>query len=235
MFIKKGNHTYVPVEDLVNVTNFKEIDPENEWQNMPHRFYMLDEDEKPYPVKLHYKGELTENSLFEEADRKVYTLAQINSVDWSDIVLIEDDKITDKQIFNKSIYIYYERDITNSILYTYDEDKEEYIELNNSLSIQDKKNLYIKKEEQFYKIPSLITVDKKTLYYVDQMRNHHPLVLYFEHVDVATANKVLAFLAGATYVLKGKTVKIDEKIYLFALGEDFLDGSLDSWLKMFKG
>lgn len=77
--------------------------------------------------------------------------------------------------------------------------------------------------------------DKKTLYYVDQMRNHHPLVLYFEHVDVATANKVLAFLAGATYVLKGKTVKIDEKIYLFALGEDFLDGSLDSWLKMFKG
>ena len=77
--------------------------------------------------------------------------------------------------------------------------------------------------------------DNKTLFYVDKMRDHHPLVLNFEHVDIPTANKVLAFLAGATYVLKGKTVKIDEKIYLFALGEDFLDGTLDSWIKFIKG
>ena len=77
--------------------------------------------------------------------------------------------------------------------------------------------------------------DNKTLYYVDLMKDHRPLVLDFELVDVATANKVLAFLAGATYVLKGKTVKVDEKIYLFALSEDFLDGTLDSWLKYLKG
>lgn len=76
--------------------------------------------------------------------------------------------------------------------------------------------------------------DAKTLFYVDKMRDRHPLVLNFEHVDVPTANKVLAFLAGATYVLKGKTVKIDEKIYLFALGEDFLDGTLDAWIKFIK-
>jgi len=77
--------------------------------------------------------------------------------------------------------------------------------------------------------------DNKTLFYVEKMRDNHPLVLNFERVDVPTANKVLAFLAGATYVLKGKTVKIDEKIYLFALGEDFLDGTLDSWIRFIKG
>lgn len=77
--------------------------------------------------------------------------------------------------------------------------------------------------------------DAKTLYYVDQMIDGHPLVLNFEHLDVPTANKVLAFLAGATYVLEGQTVKIDEKIYLFARGEDFLDQSLDMWLKDLKG
>ena len=76
--------------------------------------------------------------------------------------------------------------------------------------------------------------DNKTLLYIEKMRNHHPLVLNFARVDIPTANKVLAFLAGATYVLKGKTVKIDDKIYLFALGEDFLDGTLDSWIKYIK-
>ncbi len=73
--------------------------------------------------------------------------------------------------------------------------------------------------------------DQKTLFYVDKLTKHEPLVLNFERVDVPTANKVLAFLAGAVYALHGKTIKIDEKIYMFALAEDFLDGSLDEWIK----
>lgn len=73
--------------------------------------------------------------------------------------------------------------------------------------------------------------DQKTLFLVDKLTNHHPLVLNFENVDVPTANKVLAFIAGAVYVLHGKTIKIDEKIYLFALPEEFLDGSLDMWIR----
>jgi FtsZ-interacting cell division protein YlmF len=73
--------------------------------------------------------------------------------------------------------------------------------------------------------------DEKTLYFVSKLTKHHPLVLNFEHVDVPTANKVLAFLAGAVYALNGKTVKIDEKIYLFALSEEFLDGSLDAFIR----
>lgn len=76
--------------------------------------------------------------------------------------------------------------------------------------------------------------DSKTVYYVEQLKKGSPLVLNFERVDVPTANKVLAFLAGATYVLGGKTIKIDEKIYLFARAEEFLDNSLDQWLKELK-
>ena len=76
--------------------------------------------------------------------------------------------------------------------------------------------------------------DQKTLFLVNKLTKHHPIVLNFEHVDIPTANKVLAFIAGATYVLNGKTIRIDEKIYLFALPEEFLDGSLDEWIKQFE-
>ena len=69
---------------------------------------------------------------------------------------------------------------------------------------------------------------------MDKITKHHPIVLNFERVDVPTANKVLAFIAGAVYALHGKTVKIDEKIYLFALSEEFLDGSLNEWLRQFE-
>ena len=73
--------------------------------------------------------------------------------------------------------------------------------------------------------------DQKTLFYIDNLVKHRPVVLNFERVDVPTANKVLAFLAGAVYALHGKTVKIDEKIYLFALAEEFLDSSLDKFIR----
>lgn len=76
--------------------------------------------------------------------------------------------------------------------------------------------------------------DAKTLYYVDEMRKGSPLVLNFEDVDVATANKVLAFIAGSVYALGGKTIKIDTKIYMFALTADFLDGTLATWLEGLK-
>ena len=77
--------------------------------------------------------------------------------------------------------------------------------------------------------------DQKTLFLIEKLINHQPLVLNFERVDIPTANKVLAFIAGAVYALRGKTVKLDEKIYLFALSEEFLDGSLDDWIRFING
>mgnify|MGYP003488264348 FL=1 len=73
--------------------------------------------------------------------------------------------------------------------------------------------------------------DQRTLFLIDKLVKHQPLVLNFERVDVPTANKVLAFIAGAVYALHGKTIKKDKKIYMFALAEEFLDGSLDEWIK----
>jgi FtsZ-interacting cell division protein YlmF len=102
----------------------------------------------------------------------------------------------------------------------------EYTEAQNEMN----KEIKSKASERIY-FDEISGDDQRTLFYVETMRNHQPLVLNFEGVSVAVANKVLAFLAGAVYVLKGKTVKIDEKIYLFALSEDFLDGSLDAFIR----
>jgi hypothetical protein len=44
-------------------------------------------------------------------------------------------------------------------------------------------------------------------------------------------NKLLAFFAGATYAIGGKTIKINETSYLFARLEDFQDGSLNEFLE----
>ena len=108
-----------------------------------------------------------------------------------------------------------------------------------------KENEYVKAQAEMNKEPQkkaseriyfdeITSDDQKTLFLVDMLQKHHPLVLNFEHVDVPTANKVLAFIAGATYALHGKTIKIDEKIYLFALSEEFLDASLDEWIRFIK-
>ena len=53
--------------------------------------------------------------------------------------------------------------------------------------------------------------DDHTLYLVKKMMNHQPLVLNFERVDVPTANKVLAFLAGAILSIFKRGTKIGEQ------------------------
>ena len=63
-----------------------------------------------------------------------------------------------------------------------------------------------------------------------EIRDGNPVVLNFEKLDEANGNKHLAFFIGATVALEGKTVRISEKIYLFARKEDFLDGSLRKWI-----
>ena len=65
---------------------------------------------------------------------------------------------------------------------------------------------------------------------VFEIRDGNTVVLNFEKLDEANGNKHLAFFIGATVALEGKTVRISEKIYLFARKEDFLDGSLRKWI-----
>jgi len=66
---------------------------------------------------------------------------------------------------------------------------------------------------------------------VDLEKNGNPLVLNFKKLDIMACNKLLAFFAGATYAIGGKTIKINETTYLFARQEDFQDGTLNEFLE----
>ena len=72
--------------------------------------------------------------------------------------------------------------------------------------------------------------DNKAASLVDSLKNGSPLVINFENLDPTAANKMLAFFAGACYALDGRSVKINEKTYLFARRVDFFDGSIQKFI-----
>ncbi|MDE7106180.1 MAG: cell division protein SepF [Anaeroplasmataceae bacterium] len=72
--------------------------------------------------------------------------------------------------------------------------------------------------------------DAKAAELVKRLKQGDPLVLNFENLEPMAANKLLAFFAGATFALDGKSVMINEKTYLFALKSSFMDGSLQEFL-----
>lgn len=72
--------------------------------------------------------------------------------------------------------------------------------------------------------------DQMAAEYVQKLKSGTPLVLNFDNLEPMAANKLLAFFAGASYALDGRSVKINEKTYLFALKTSFLDGSLQQFL-----
>ncbi|MCM1131774.1 MAG: cell division protein SepF [Roseburia sp.] len=73
--------------------------------------------------------------------------------------------------------------------------------------------------------------DERAAELVKRLKKGDPLVLNFENLEPMAANKLLAFFAGATYALDGKSVMINEKTYLFALKVSFMDGSLQEFLQ----
>ena len=72
--------------------------------------------------------------------------------------------------------------------------------------------------------------DSRAAELVKKLKKGDPLVLNFENLEPMAANKLLAFFAGATYALDGKSVRINEKTYLFALKASFMDVSLQEFL-----
>ncbi len=65
----------------------------------------------------------------------------------------------------------------------------------------------------------------------DQMMDGSPLILNFEPLDVDQANKVIAFFSGIAYATKGEIVHIQEKVFMFANKNVYLDGSMEEFLK----
>jgi cell division inhibitor SepF len=72
--------------------------------------------------------------------------------------------------------------------------------------------------------------DNKAAEFVDSLKEGSPLIINFEALEPVAANKMLAFFAGACYALDGRSVKINEKTYLFARRVDFFDGSIQKFI-----
>jgi cell division inhibitor SepF len=73
--------------------------------------------------------------------------------------------------------------------------------------------------------------DKYLTKLADSLMNGQPLILNFDELDIDQANKVIAFLSGIVYAVKGEILNVKEKVFMFALGDVYEDGSMDDFLK----
>ena len=73
--------------------------------------------------------------------------------------------------------------------------------------------------------------DQRAAELVDMLKEGNPLILNFEKLSEDEDNKMLAFFAGASYALDGKSIKINETTYLFARKVEFMDGSLQTFIQ----
>ena len=74
----------------------------------------------------------------------------------------------------------------------------------------------------------------KATSYADSLLKGIPLCLGFGELDIDEANKIIAFLSGVVYAIDGVAKKINDNAFLFARKEEFLDGSLNEFLKNLK-
>ena len=74
----------------------------------------------------------------------------------------------------------------------------------------------------------------KAVGYADKLLKGIPLCLGFGELDIDEANKIIAFLSGVVYAIDGVAKKINDNAFLFARKEEFLDGSLNEFLKNLK-
>ncbi len=66
---------------------------------------------------------------------------------------------------------------------------------------------------------------------VEKMMKGSPLILNFDLLNIDQANKVIAFLSGVVYAIKGEIVHIQEKVFLFANQDVYKDGTIEEFLK----
>ena len=63
------------------------------------------------------------------------------------------------------------------------------------------------------------------------LKNGKPVLLSFELLEVAEANKMIGFLSGIAYALEGQTHFTGEKTILFGTRDNFEDGTLNKFVK----
>ena len=86
------------------------------------------------------------------------------------------------------------------------------------MALRKKKNDTLESVKQTQVIDKLIMEqlednDNKAASLVDSLKDGCPLIINFENLEPTAANKMLAFFAGASYALEGRSVKINEKTY----------------------
>lgn len=63
------------------------------------------------------------------------------------------------------------------------------------------------------------------------LKDGKPVLLSFELMEVAEANKMIGFLSGVAFALEGQTHFTGDKTILFGSKENFEDGTLDKFVK----
>jgi FtsZ-interacting cell division protein YlmF len=73
--------------------------------------------------------------------------------------------------------------------------------------------------------------DNYALDLIMQIKEGAPVIVNFEKVDEYTTNKYMAFFTGATMMVDGKVMRINENTILFTLKENFMDGTLRDFIE----
>ena len=73
--------------------------------------------------------------------------------------------------------------------------------------------------------------DNYALELINQIKDGAPIIINFEKVDEYTTNKYMAFFTGATMMVDGKVMRINENTILFTLKENFMDGTLRDFIE----
>ena len=73
--------------------------------------------------------------------------------------------------------------------------------------------------------------DNYALELIMKIRDSYPVIVNYEKVDEYTTNKYLAFFTGATMMVDGKVVRINENTVLFTKKENFMDGTLRDFIE----
>ena len=68
----------------------------------------------------------------------------------------------------------------------------------------------------------------------DTILSGKPVLANFDKLSAADSNFMLAFISGVVYACDGETLKVGNKLYLFARKEEYEDGSLKQYVEDIK-
>ena len=104
-----------------------------------------------------------------------------------------------------------------------------------------------KKEKTDYPKKQLLTSFDKMEYFIIQDKSNdemfklcdtilsgRPVLANFDKISTADCNYMLAFISGVVYATEGETLKLGNKLYLFARKEEYEDGSLLQYVEDIK-